>query len=81
MRGLSAALIFVVSASVSFVVLWLVSFLFIIFPFGGAECDRGECPAFGEWAAANNGLILVILAALSALAGLLLTRRFLRDGS
>jgi hypothetical protein len=80
-RWLSAALIFVVSASVSFVVLWLVSFLFIIFPFGGTECDRGQCPAFGEWASENNGLILVILAALSALAGLLLTRRFVRNGS
>jgi hypothetical protein len=80
MRWLSAALIFVVSASVSCVVLWFVWFFAVLIPFGGTECDTGQCPAFGEWAWENNELILSILAALSLLAGLLLTRRFLRDG-
>jgi hypothetical protein len=76
-RWLSAALILVFSASVSCVVLWFVWFFVVLIPFGGTECDRAQCPAFGEWAWENNVLILSILAALSLLAGLLLTRRFL----
>jgi hypothetical protein len=80
MRWLSAALIFLVSASVSFVVLWFVWF-YISAAFGGTECDRGTCPAFGEWVSENAILILFMLAALSILAGLLLTRRLnRRDG-
>jgi hypothetical protein len=77
MRWLSAALIFVVSASVSCVVLWFAWILVVIY-FGGTECDRGECPALGEWASENGVIVLVILAVVSLLAGLLLTRRFLQ---
>jgi hypothetical protein len=71
-------LIFVFSASVSCVVLWFAWFFAVLIPFGGTECDRGQCPPFGEWAWENTVLILSILAALSLLAGLLLTRRFVR---
>jgi fumarate reductase subunit C len=77
---LSAALIFVFSASVSCVVLWFAWFV-ISFTLGGTECDRGQCPAFGEWASEHGNAVLIILALLALLAGLLLTRRFLREGS
>jgi hypothetical protein len=79
-RWLSAALIFLVGASISFVVLWLVWFYFSAVV-GGTECDRGTCPAFGEWVSENTGLILGVLATLSILSGVWLTKRVLRRDS
>jgi hypothetical protein len=80
MRWLSAALIVVVSASVSFVVLWFIWILVIVF-FGGTECDRGECPALGEWADENRGFFQVVLVTMSVLVGLFVARASLRKES
>jgi hypothetical protein len=68
MRRLSAALIFLVCASVSFVFIWFVWFYV-------------SAAFFGEWASENRTAILFVLATLSVLAGLLLTRRLLRRDS
>jgi hypothetical protein len=75
-----SALVFVFNAFVWFVFLWMVLFVALAL-FGGTECDRAECSGLGEWASENGGVVVVIVAAVSVVAGLLSTRTFLRKRS